>query len=282
MTIDEAKLDEHLLVASEKGDVEAVKDLLQQGANPNALGSDGKRPLHRAAASNRLEVIAILLDAGADIESPAGGRTPLMEAIMRGAVEAVAVLLDKGADLEARDDLLGATPLILAAGGRTRAIPLLLKREADATASDNNWKTSLMWLVDVQFHRGGVPHELIKLLVDAGAPINAQDKQGRSALIWAVVGDSAFEVRPAVLKALLDKGADVGLKNSFGETALFVMVRTIDNVLDLQNGKKCLELLLAAGADPTDRNNDGKTPLGVVDPRNPAVIDFLKNMGFRE
>lgn len=60
------------------------------------------------------------------------------------------------------------------------------------------------------------------------------------------------------------------------ETALFALVRYIDD------GKECVQLLFAAGADPNARNKDGKTPLGVVDPRNTLVTKLLKGLGLKE
>jgi hypothetical protein len=56
----------------------------------------------------------------------------------------------------------------------------------------------------------------------------------------------------------------------------------MDDVLDLDEGRTCVEVLLAAGADPNARNKDERTALGVVDPRNTLVIDLLKELGLEE
>lgn len=53
-----------------------------------------------------------------------------------------------------------------------------------------------MWLVDLQFHRGGVPADVIQPLVAGGAEPNARDRFGRTALMWAVKGDLSSSVRP--------------------------------------------------------------------------------------
>jgi Ankyrin repeat len=55
-----------LVVASADGAVLEIMHLLIQGADPDAVSAGGVRPLHRAGEKGRLEVCAMLLDAGAD------------------------------------------------------------------------------------------------------------------------------------------------------------------------------------------------------------------------
>jgi len=57
--------------------------------------------------------------------------------------------------------------------------------------------------------------EAAKLLLDAGAEVNFQNKDGSTAL-----HTSAFFCRPEILKMLLQKGADKTIKNNYGSTAL--------------------------------------------------------------
>lgn len=73
----------------------------------------------------------------------------------------------------------------------------------------------------------------------------------------------------------------MNVKDDRDETALFGLVRYIDDALALDDGRECLDVWLAAGADPKGRNKDGKTPLGVVDPRN-TLVKLLKDSGFME
>jgi ankyrin repeat protein len=54
----------------------------------------------------------------------------------------------------------------------------------------------------------------------------------------------------------------------------------VDDTLDLDDGRECVEVLLAAGAHPNVRNNDGKTPLGVA--RFDLAIEMLKKLGLEE
>jgi uncharacterized protein len=56
--------------------------------------------------------------------------------------------------------------------------------------------------------------EMAKILIDAGADLNFQNKDGSTALHTA-----AFFCRPEIVKMLLDKHADKTIKNSFNSTA---------------------------------------------------------------
>ena len=163
------------------GSPQDVQDAISKGADIEARGEAVRTPLMYATWKNRnLEVIAVLLKAGADVNAQDGnGMTPLMFAGHRSSPEAINLLLKAGADLEARD-FLGETALI-------RAAVSILN-----------------------------PAAIITTLVKAGADIEAQDNNGQTPLIRAVLDNpSADEVIPVLLKA----GADAKAKDSAGKTA---------------------------------------------------------------
>lgn len=101
------------------GPPEPVKILLKAGADPNARDHMGMGPLLVAAMFNGTpcsdEVLKLLVDAGADPNVRANDdTTPLWIAALRGRVRDVAVLLDAGADVDTRME--GMTPLHAATG----------------------------------------------------------------------------------------------------------------------------------------------------------------------
>lgn len=98
---------------------------------------------------------------------------------------------------------------------------------------------------------------IVKLLLDAGADVNAQDKYGYTALTMAL-GEGNAETA----KLLIGTGAtfDVNAQDEYGLTALMQILNRILN--RNPNNDKSLEIinfLLNNGADPTIRNNQGKT-----------------------
>jgi ankyrin repeat protein/tRNA A-37 threonylcarbamoyl transferase component Bud32 len=62
--------------------------------------------------------------------------------------------------------------------------------------------------------------DVVKLLLDKGADVNAKDREGRTALMWAASSGNVD-----IVKILLDAGADISAKNEDGETALMLAQR---------------------------------------------------------
>ena len=89
-----------LMIAAGLGQVQMVELLLVAGADPNLLDSRmGASALHKAAQSGVPEVARLLLDHGAfiDIQSPTLGHTPLLDAVWHKKLAVVKLLLSRGA-----------------------------------------------------------------------------------------------------------------------------------------------------------------------------------------
>jgi ankyrin repeat protein len=96
------KRGKELLGAAEKGDVAAVRMLLDQGASVQQRDREGHTALWLAAYFGRSEVAKALLDKGADPNARGReGWTPLMWAVQQGHAEVVRLLIERGADVNA-------------------------------------------------------------------------------------------------------------------------------------------------------------------------------------
>jgi ankyrin repeat protein len=102
-------------------------------------------------------------------------------------------------------DRHGATPLMYAASvGSVAAVKVLLAAGADAKVKNSFDATALMW--------GITNLEKVRLLVDAGADVNARSKQGMTPLLIAASNAGSIEI----VRLLLAKGADVNSKRDSG------------------------------------------------------------------
>lgn len=114
---------------AKSGDVTRVAEELTKNPGELDLPDDaGLTPLHLAAAHCRKNVVALLIEKGADINRKAkDDATPLHLAAQEGCAEVVTMLMSKGANLNARDDQ-GRTPLVRAEQWhRDAIIQLILK-----------------------------------------------------------------------------------------------------------------------------------------------------------
>lgn len=116
-----------LTSAAERGDTNAVKKLLDDGADINQMVGNGGTALAWAAAMGHTDIVKLLLDKGANVNF----HKPLIGAAARGQTDTVKLLIEKGADVNATYSE-GATALSEAAYyGQANTAKLLLEKGAD-------------------------------------------------------------------------------------------------------------------------------------------------------
>ncbi len=153
--------------AAMKGDIAAVRTLIQQKSDVNAQQPDGATAMQWAAYRNELALADLLIAAGANVKTAnREGATPLYLASLQGSAPMLKRLLDAGADPNELGPQ-GETPLMLAArSGNLVSIKLLLDHKAQIDAKDKlRGTTALMWAVE-QSHPPAV-----RLLIERGADV---------------------------------------------------------------------------------------------------------------
>ncbi|CAH1788293.1 unnamed protein product [Owenia fusiformis] len=105
-----AKGETALHVACIKGQIDKVKKLLDEGANPNTKDHAGWTPLHEASNHGHVKVVELLLDYGAGVNTTGGDNdSPLHDAVQNYRLEVVKLLVARGANQECRN-IYGKTP----------------------------------------------------------------------------------------------------------------------------------------------------------------------------
>ena len=160
--------------AAMKGDRDALRALLKQGADVSAAKGDGMTALHFAAERGDAAMTEMLVYAGANVSAVTriGHYTPLHIASRAGNVAVVQALLKAGANVSARTTTSGVTPLHLAASsGNAEVVALLLDHGANADAGESEWgQTPLM------FAAAENRVDAIRVLLERGADATIKTK----------------------------------------------------------------------------------------------------------
>lgn len=168
-----------LMRASMYGNTEAVKLLLESGANIKLTNRHGISSFMMACSNGYIEIAELLLKHGADIDKFGNGWNPITAAAMHDCQKIITFLLENGADIN-RANHRGETALMMVcrnAVGKKKAIKLLLAAGADVNAADKEGQTALMGLAS----EGGYT-ELMHILIKFGADPDIRNNKGQTAL----------------------------------------------------------------------------------------------------
>ncbi|WP_257282063.1 ankyrin repeat domain-containing protein [Endozoicomonas sp. ISHI1] len=172
------------------------------------------------------------------------GLTALMLASYNGNKKLLERLLNAGAEVNTARAKDGVTPLIIAAQKHhdPACMKLLIKAGAKVNAACSRGATALHWATQ-NFNVSN-----IKLLIEAGADANARTKDGITPLHFA-----AKQFNDYSIETLIEGGANVDATLPDGSTPLLLAA--------LHNNGKCVEVLIKAEADVNAQAVNGATPV---------------------
>lgn len=304
-----------LRMASNRGSYRLVKSLLGKGADVNGQDDKGETALHAALSGGllygswpayftgpdqeRLEVIELLLDSGADINARrkecsdhgsysnrlfvSGHRDDpghaLGIACQLPRPEFAGLLLDRGADVNSQIDFYGSALSVACHEGHVAVAEMLLDRGADINPSGlGGYYGSPL---GAACYSGQVT--IAKLLLDRGAEINA-----RGGMHGTALHSASLMGHLELVKLLLDRQADIDAQRDDELTTLMVVTQgdgSMDSVdsIDLMDGilftdsmnsvetacllqahESIMRLLISRGADMNARTLSGKTALTIA------------------
>ena len=261
--------DETLLKAAKLGDYIKVKQVLDNGANPNFSDKNGVTPLLAAAHMGSSATLRMLLAANVEVnfvpsglrqfalskshaplderelmEAASRGETALNAAVRQGHVTDAHYLLSNGARIDLANRH-GEAPLFVAVtAGNLEMVKMLLERGANPNSVEQDNRRNRLALAKHAMGKNSVlitavqkGHlDVAKLLVETGADVNYRGFMGKTAAYVAVENG-----RRKQLGHLLDEKAGVNIVSLAGISPLMEAAKL--------GNRRVVADLLASGAD---------------------------------
>ena len=277
-----------LILAAHHGHTETVRYLVGlPEVEVNYQARNNHTALYSAVQEGHPDVVRVLIDAGADIETKGSwGHSPLECASLRDDVVSVKMLVEAGAAVAEADKRRDSCLLLAVIQGHTETVRYLAGLPQVDVDEVRNRQSALFCAI-----QQGVHHDVVQALIDGGADIERISSWGgRKPLLFA---SSLGHL--AIVKVLVGAGADVQVTDSKGETCLIqgarcrclsqeegLLMRYLVGLPEVdvnhadENGMTALhgaakrgypdvvQVLIDGGADIEARNNLGRSPLLVA------------------
>jgi ankyrin repeat protein len=256
----------NLVIASLKGDLGMVENLLEKGVNPNTVIDESITPLIYASQGGHSSICTILIARGADVNfRPPYGTTPLITSIKSQQSKIFDLLLSMGADINQGDEL-GCTPLMHAiALSDSSLFEKILNLKCNIQKTDTFGRNALMIaVINDQLY-------FTKQLLKRGLDVNSYDTKGVSPFMVAV-----SHANYPMMDLLIQYGADINHVSKQKHSALTIALEKQD--------EKLIQYLMDNGVDVNQKITSVETPLSVAKyfQSNIFIIEALESKGAKQ
>ena len=243
--------------------VRIAKLLLESGVDVNSQRWGGVTSLDVACHSAKLEIVRLLLDHGADVNADTSGRKALHQVSYglyesrEDGVRVAELLLAHGTEVGTRTDLYHWTPLHAASQyGKIEIVRLLLDRGATVNAEGKDGDKPLHCVLYREHNSQEEGVRVAQLLLERGADVNTRRNDHLTPLHLATNFGNL-----EIVRLLLDHSADpeANAEGNMGEKPLHKV--SYGKYRSQEDRVSVAELLLEHGADVNTRRDDHRTPL---------------------
>jgi ankyrin repeat protein len=274
-------LTKELVLAAEAGELDKVKEALEKGASPSAMGPNSGA-LHCAAFNGHKEVVDFLLKKGSDTSLKDNQSFyPLHLAASKGHAAICNALIKVGANLEVTTSRGGTALHVAAASNFGKVVSALVTAGANIEARDEHGSTPISTASQLGHN------SIVKALIKAGADINSKEITGDTSVIkalrnmynsrlksWSSIGSNdGKEVKYEVIKGCFryDSNYEATNKNKLGNILTLKDQRYYASQswgpvahLDYLNALDTVKTLIKADADLGVNNDSGQTAMSMA------------------
>ncbi|MDR1923702.1 MAG: ankyrin repeat domain-containing protein [Planctomycetaceae bacterium] len=268
-----------LSLYARKPDIDIIKLFIKHGNKVKDTDDAGINSLHFAAEnrSTNIDIVKFLVtENDIDINAKTLSGNNVLHFAARSptsqhATEVIKYLVDKGADINAINNQ-GETPAQIALkkmitngdikSEQFREILAVFKLDVSQRLADD--RTLLHWVA-----MEGRRSDIVRVLLDAGIPINAKDKFGSTALHLAVANNDLAAEK--IIQCLLDNGADVNATDIYNATPLH-------DAASANVRPRIFAILLQHNADVNAKDIHGLKPIDLLrEELEPEKANLIRN-----
>lgn len=245
------------------GSLDVIGLMIDAGADVNARGGECGTALQAASHTGHINIVRLLIERGADVNAQDGSNgTALQAASYKGAVNIVQLLIENGANIHAESRPYGTALRAACCKDAVNVVSLLIKEGADVNARYGLFSNTVL-----QHAASQSALHAVRVLVKAGANVNAEDELNGPALQPAL-----YQGALDIARFLIKKGADVNAKG--GQCGPALQLASLRGDLDL------VRLIIQKGANVNTKGRQYITALNAASWRGALdVMQLLINKG---